>query len=202
MLSTTTVLIVLLGKTSFHLLVNKNHSEIYDIIFPFLTVLGDGVFMLTVGIIILFFIRIRYGLIILTSFLSSSLVVQILKRFVFPGHDRPVLFFEKLGIEIYRIPGIEYHSHFSFPSGHATTAFALFISIAMLSRSNIIKCLYLCLAFMVAFSRVYLSQHFFEDILAGSLLGTITALLVHFVFLKMNKSWLDNSLMKVKSGTK
>jgi membrane-associated phospholipid phosphatase len=196
LLSGAMVFISVEGKICSHLLVNRFHTPFFDTFFKISTNLGNGIFMVVIGIGLFFFVSLRYGLIILSSFLSSSLLVQFLKRFFFAGHDRPILFFKKLGLELYRIPGLDYYTNFSFPSGHSTTAFALFIGLALFFRSNFLKFLFLFMACITAFSRVYLSQHFIEDIIAGSVLGTIAALCMHFLYFRWNKNMLDINLLK------
>jgi membrane-associated phospholipid phosphatase len=120
-----------------------------------------------------------------------------MKRLIFPGFDRPILFFKKLGVAIYEIQGVDYYSHFSFPSGHSTTAFALFVGLSLFIRNIPLKLIFLLLACITAFSRVYLSQHFLEDILAGSALGTITVLYIYYIFNRWNKNWLDKNALQL-----
>ena len=59
----------------------------------------------------------------------------------------------------------------SFPSGHATTAFAAAAAVAVLMPR--LRWPALALAALVALSRVYLGVHFAFDVLAGALLGTL-----------------------------
>ena len=193
----TIIFLLVEGKINSFVWVNKFHNPFYNGFFKIVTNLGNGFFMVLIGLGLILFMSFRHGMLILSSFLSSAVIVQALKRLVFTAHDRPVLFFEKLEIEIYKIPGLEYFHHFSFPSGHSTTAFALFTGLALFSKSNILKFLFIILACITAFSRVYLSQHFLEDIIAGSALGTITALVMHFLYFKWDKNWLDKSLLKL-----
>jgi membrane-associated phospholipid phosphatase len=75
--------------------------------------------------------------------------------------------------------------HFSFPSGHATTAFALYGLLAYFLYRHYDKSknqhFYLWAAFilsvLVGFSRIYLGVHYLSDVLAGFLLGLLWLLL-------------------------
>lgn len=61
----------------------------------------------------------------------------------------------------------------SFPSGHASGAFASAVALALLAPT--LRTPALILAALIAFSRVYLGVHFPLDGLAGALLGAVTA---------------------------
>ncbi len=190
-------LLAFLGKKETHLLLTQWHPDGMNSLMRIITFLGDGAFMAALGLGLLFY-RLRYGLTIISSFLFSTILVQVLKRLVFPGCFRPVSWFHKLGIEIYRVPGLEYHSAFSFPSGHSTTAFALFIGLALFTRNTGLKVILLILAIVTAYSRVYLSQHFLGDALAGSLLGVASACLMQYVFENWRPAWMEvNSVIQI-----
>jgi undecaprenyl-diphosphatase len=62
----------------------------------------------------------------------------------------------------------------SFPSGHAATAFAGAVSLSYLWRRG--APLFLLLAAAIAFSRVYLGVHYPGDVLAGAALGSVVGL--------------------------
>lgn len=57
----------------------------------------------------------------------------------------------------------------SFPSGHAVTAFSLAVGLAYIFPRR--KTLFYLLAFIVAFSRVYVGEHYPLDVIAGAALG-------------------------------
>jgi membrane-associated phospholipid phosphatase len=68
----------------------------------------------------------------------------------------------------------------SFPSGHATAAMALGGALALLFPR--LRWLFLCLGFWVAASRMFVNAHYPSDVLAGGLLGGVTAWLVARAF--------------------
>jgi undecaprenyl-diphosphatase len=68
----------------------------------------------------------------------------------------------------------------SFPSGHATDAFAAAAAIgALWPKMRPFMCTY---AVLIALSRVMVTAHFPSDVLAGAIMGTVGALLVRRCF--------------------
>ena len=70
----------------------------------------------------------------------------------------------------------------SYPSGHATSAAAVYLAFALLSpaqwRGRMLAVAAL-LAFLTGLSRIMLGVHFASDVLGGWMLGTAFALLAH-----------------------
>ncbi len=64
----------------------------------------------------------------------------------------------------------------SFPSGHATTAMALGVSLALLFPR--LRWVFLCLGFWIAASRLFVLAHYPSDMAAGCLLGGGAAWLI------------------------
>lgn len=178
-------------KLLLHKKINGLHTVFLDVIAPIATNVGDGLFALLIGVVFLF-IEIRAAVLILLSFLVSSVFTQFLKQVVFSNSFRPIHYFEN-DPGFHFIEGVNYHHQFSFPSGHSTTCFALFITLALFFHSKkSLQVIFVILSILFAFTRVYLSQHFFEDILAGSVVGTVSGLLIWNLFFdklsKFNKS--------------
>ena len=69
----------------------------------------------------------------------------------------------------------------SFPSGHSTTVFAMFALVAFVhyKRPSVVIACFVA-AVLAAISRIYLAQHFAEDVMAGTLLGTLYALVMFY----------------------
>jgi undecaprenyl-diphosphatase len=72
---------------------------------------------------------------------------------------------------------------YSFPSGHATTAFAAAVAVGMLHPR--LRWPLLGLAALVGFSRVYLGVHYGLDVLAGAVLGTVVGIVSAFVISRL-----------------
>ena len=178
-------------QESLHLTINRFHYPALDVFFKYATYLGDGLFAAFI-VLLAGIYRLRYGLIALLSTAVSGILTQLLKRMVFADSFRPAIVFKDLP-DLYLVPGIDMHSHFSFPSGHATTAFATFMVLAFMSRSVWLQWICFLGAILVAFSRVYISQHFFEDIYAGSIVGaSITLVVIYFLG---ERSWGQDGLL-------
>ena len=72
--------------------------------------------------------------------------------------------------------------HGGMPSGHAGVAFSIATSVAFADVGLLVILLAWLLAALVAQSRVLLGVHNFTEIVAGSLLGTLTTLAMHLAF--------------------
>lgn len=157
------------------------HSSASDFIFKYITHLGDGL-VAVFSVVLLFTLQKRFwALYFLVGYAFSGLVAQLFKQLL--PMLRPKGFFEQMGEKVREIEGITVHTQNSFPSGHTTTAFLLATMICLAGGKRW-SYLALLLAILVGYSRVYLSQHFPVDVLAGAFLGTLSALLVYAGFYK------------------
>lgn len=190
------VLVILLyDKEGLHIAINQKYSATADIFFKYITFLGDGR-MLVVYTLILLFIKYRFVLILLISNLFAGVFTFILKTQVFDASLRPKKYFENI-YELRLVPGVENYLHNSMPSGHTATAFCVFAGFAFMAKNKSFGFLFLIIAALIGFSRIYLSQHFMDDVVVGSLVGVLFALLVYFFFEKLvSKQVLKNALFK------
>lgn len=167
------------GKAATFVALNPFHRSALDTFFVCLTFLGDGRFSLILIVLFLVMRRWSESCQLLASFLLSALFAQILKN-VF-SMPRPKQFFAP-GQYAFFIDGVTHTGFASFPSGHSTSVFALATILALLEKNKKTNVAYLLGAIAVGYSRIYLGQHFLNDVLMGASIGTLTAVLVYWVF--------------------
>lgn len=161
--------------------VNGWNSPWADYIEPYMTDLGDGIAAITLSLILLLF-SYRKFLLLASSYLVTGLVAQIIKYIVdFP---RPSIYFKAQWDHVHIVKGVYILSYNSFPSGHTTSAFSAAVVLTYLSTKKGWGIPALLLAILIGYSRMYLTEHFFEDVVAGS----VTGVLVTIFWL----SWLDS----------
>ena len=158
--------------------VNAHNSPVADVFFTYATYFGDGAFFIIVCVVLLIYNQ-RIGVMAFASFAFSSGASLFLKLIVFPDRLRPLKFFEHSTYQYRIIEGLNIYSYNSFPSGHTTTAFAVFSLLAFIDKSKGRGWVWILLAALTGYSRVYLFQHFVEDAYVGSLIGTVTSVLVY-----------------------
>lgn len=150
--------------------------------FKYITHIGDGVFAMILVFVFLF-VNMRKAAFLFLAYISSALVTTVLKNFFYADYYRPYFLFhfykrEELNL----IDGVEILSNNSFPSGHSTSAFAVFFALIFMTKNQALKLLYFVTACAAAFSRTYISQHWLVDIYIGSIIGVSFAVLCYFVF--------------------
>ena len=173
-------------------------NKFIDNFFYYITFLGDGV----LGVIILviaFMINVRLGIYLTLSFLLAALTTNLLKYQFFQDSDRPYWIYQYVNrYDVKKVEGVELLIKKSFPSGHATQAFAIFFGCALASMKQLNKLLFLSIAILAAYSRVYLSQHWLQDITAGSIIGVFYAVVFYLlIFYKPSFDNLNKPLMQV-----
>ncbi|HKC69668.1 MAG TPA: phosphatase PAP2 family protein [Bacteroidia bacterium] len=165
------------NKIQLHQFFNQLVGSPFNSFFKYVTFIGDGVFVLSFVLVMLLY-SMQKSITILLCYLASAGVTQGIKYAFFGDVNRPTLVFEQNHIALKVVEGVDLNIHHSFPSGHATAALSLFFCLSFFSKNNYLKIGCFIAALTVAFSRVYLSQHFFEDITVGSFIGVLFSWLV------------------------
>lgn len=145
-------------------------------VFQWITKLGNstGYIVVFFMLFVLFKYYLRWtiaanrALFLLAAVALSGLATDLIKPLV--GRLRPKLLFEAglYGFEPLRI-GYEYNS---FPSGHATTVFALAASLALFFPRWRLPLF--SFAAVVGFSRIIVGAHYLSDLMAGAYIGVMT----------------------------
>jgi membrane-associated phospholipid phosphatase len=164
------VIKLLYTRPEVYFAVNGWNSPWADYIEPYMTDLGDGLTAITLSLILLLF-SYRKFLLLASSYLMTSLVAQVLKYIV--DAPRPKLYFQDQWSHVHTVKGIYILSFNSFPSGHTTSAFSAALVITYLCKNKGWGVPALLIAMLVGYSRMYLTQHFFEDVIAGSVIGVM-----------------------------
>lgn len=182
----TGILILALGKNGTFQLINGNHNEIADQFFKYFTHYGDGLMWAPLGAYC-FFYRRKYFIAVVAGVLISTILAQFLKRVVYPDELRPIGFLSE-NFPVHIVEGVRMRKVHSFPSGHATTAFAMALIMAYIINNKIWSVILPLFALLAAYSRVYLAQHFPTDILAGMWIGIVSAILSLIIYRTFNKN--------------
>ncbi|MBP7512922.1 MAG: phosphatase PAP2 family protein [Flavobacteriales bacterium] len=189
--------VLLNGHLELHAAINRITTPALDPWFKYGTHLADGLVPTAFGLAFLF-VRWRWFLMVAVSVLGSSIIAQSLKHTLFADVDRPSTFIGGMP-DLRLVPGVEMLHHNSFPSGHSTCAFSMCFVAAVLIGRPVPAALLALLSGLLAFSRVYLSQHFTEDVLCGAMIGTGTAWAAYWWLYKSpfaKRPWLEGSLLK------
>lgn len=178
---TSIALVSVFDKATLHLTLNKYHSLFFDGFFKYSTFLGDGI-LFGVLVIIFFFIKKRMSLVFAIGGVLTLLITHLLKKVIFSGVPRPAGY---IGLEnLHIVDGVKMAFSNSFPSGHTTTAFAIFTILCLFYSKCKSQYLWISLALIAGLSRVYLSQHFWIDIFVGSFIGIVIGFLSMAFFCK------------------
>jgi membrane-associated phospholipid phosphatase len=176
------ILLFSFSKEETHIYLNQFNNIALDCFFKIFTHLGDGI-MLAITIPFLLFVKYRYAIVLSISSLLITIEVQSFKRYFLPDFDRPILVLKNFkGLHI--VEGVQMHITHSFPSGHSATGFGVFLMMAMIVQNKYLKLLFFIIAFLIGYSRIYLSQHFLMDVYFGSIMALATTSIVYL--------WVEN----------
>lgn len=114
----------------------------------------------------------------------SGLIVVVLKRLI--GRGRPLHMEEFGAFHFELLPLLDWRLH-SFPSGHATTALA-FTVVAITVLNGRYKLALILFGLIVGMSRIVVGDHYLSDVVVGSIVGVVAAILIRDFFATRNWS--------------
>ncbi|RAJ04260.1 membrane-associated phospholipid phosphatase [Chitinophaga skermanii] len=169
------------SKETLFLTINGPRSLWLDYFQTGLTYIGDGVTFGALLIGLLIGKKFRLFLVGTAAFLFVAIVVQLIKHYI--DAPRPIAYFPDPSI-VHTVAWVNVHSSLSFPSGHTSTAFAMCCFTAMMLPVKAQKwaLALFAIALLAGYSRIYLAQHFYEDVYVGSIIGTTASLLMFWLF--------------------
>lgn len=172
-----------LGKINLFFFLNNDLGKPADFFFKYWTYMGDGLMFIPVLILFVLY-RKKFIPLLITAFIVSTIITHLFKDLIIPNEPRPTKAITDLA-QIHTVSGVELHTLGSFPSGHTTTAFTIFLIGCLMIDKKWFLFLGFIYALLVGYSRIYLAQHFPTDV-AG---GMIAAILTLFCSIAFQKWW-------------
>ncbi len=148
--------------------VNQHYSLFLDYFFYIITYLGDGIFCILLSILF-YFKNKKLGIQLIVAYVVTALIAQIIK-YNFHEVTRPLAHYEHWPLLHFVLNSPKQFLN-SFPSGHTVSAFAMATVLAYHFKNNYISVIVFPLALLVAYSRVYLVQHYVRDVFAAMIIG-------------------------------
>lgn len=154
--------------------VDSNNAGMFDEIWETITNTGNGVFLggllasyYIVGEIFKLDNMRKIALLGVESFVISGVLVGLLKYSI--GRARPFTGESRTSFH----PFSSSSRYYSFPSGHATSAFSVATVIAEHSKEFLVDVTAYGMATLVAMSRIQKNKHWVSDVFVGSVLGIL-----------------------------
>lgn len=144
-------------------------NSILNVIMPLITNFGLYLFWIVICILIAVFGGQKgrnVALLLIIGLILGHLASEVLKYIVM----RPRPFTVLQGV--HQLGSLQ---SYSFPSGHATE---VFVACILLGKKYGYMALFLLIAFLVSFSRVYMGMHYPSDVIGGALIGLAVAMVV------------------------
>lgn len=161
--------------------IQENFRGVFDPVMKFLSVVGYGGAIWFVFIIIIAFMK-KYrkgaslaAISICGTYLINDIIIKNIVMRPRPFNTSDIL-----------IP-LDTPSSYSFPSGHTAAAFAVSL-ILIHFLPKIPGILFVILAVLISFSRMYLGAHFPTDVMCGFLVAVVTSQLLWYLF---GRKWLE-----------
>lgn len=205
-------LLAVYPKLELHLLMNQWHNQTGDTIFPIISKFAEWP-LFVIGALPLFFWKAGWTYLYAMTEATAAILIFIVKRII--SLPRPITCFADRPEVLQLVPGVHVHAHNSFPSGHSSTFFVFFTMLALIlayyyfqkvkygNRVHyrwIVYFILIALAASGCYSRIYLSQHFMMDIVAGSVIGvtlSCTYFWICYTHDWIKKPWFNLNLVEL-----
>lgn len=141
------------------------HNQFFNLFFSFFSLYGGSIAIWSTIMLFLIIFEEKRSHKFILSFIITFAVTGLLVNYVIKNivrRPRPSY------VKTYSCP-----SDFSFPSGHASVAFASAAIISFYDKKR--KWVYYSVAILISLSRIYLGCHFFLDVITGSIIGHFIA---------------------------
>ena len=181
------IFLFLYGRTGAFIIINSSYNHPLDYFFKYVTFLGDGLIYIPIVIYCVLFNR-QFLVPVVAAIIICTILTHFLKRVVFPNELRPFSL-EMQRVIIHKVEGVQLHRLHSFPSGHTSTAFTMALLLASVMKNKCWAFILPLTAFFVGYSRVYLAQHFPADVLAGIIIGIVSAYLSLLIYAAWKKKY-------------
>lgn len=183
---------------------NERSNPPADRFFLWVTDLGLGSVLSVISVSLALY-RFRWALLALLGLGWVGIFTFVTKKLIFTEHVRPMhhFYYDDFTRFIHEAPLIYFQS---FPSGHTMAIFGVCFVMAYTSGRAGLAFLFFLTALLVGLSRIYLLQHFGDDVLAGAFLGmlsgTLSIYLVDGWLMRFMKPVRDRGLMHLLARKK
>jgi len=176
------LLLLIFSRNDLFFAVNRMHSPWLDKLNTSFSAFGRGdVIPFILASLLLIPVYRNRNYIVTTLIFGVLIPVTIYFSKLFFNTPRPLKMY---GLErVHTVPWLDNLYETSFPSGHTFGAFGFFLllSLYLPKPYKAWSILFFLLALACGYSRLYLGQHFFDDVYAGSILGTTLTTLVYLI---------------------
>ncbi len=119
------------------------------------------------------------GCVLISSGLANIVVKPLVER-IRPCNDPAIKY-------LAQIAGNIHSKDFSFFSSHAANTMSLAFFLTLLVRNKVLSCVLFSWSLLNCWTRLYLGQHFFTDVLTGIIVGIVVGVVMYIIYLKLVK---------------
>jgi membrane-associated phospholipid phosphatase len=171
MVSTASIVVTPYGH--FNIWLSNHYHNGIGFFFKYYTHFGEEWILVPLGLLLVWFLKsITFTIRLTATFIFNALITIFFKFLIF-DYNRPKLVLEKFNLVF--TEGVKVHEYNSFPSGHSSAAFAMALALAFWFNNKAVSFVVILMAIGVGLSRIYLQQHFIEDVIGGATIGLLAA---------------------------